>query len=138
MRLQKMNGRKIIFVFGAMLLACARVAFGDADDAKPAEAVTNTVVTVQTGKLQLATLRGFIDGMGVVIAAPAEDGKPAASAMVASPVAGVVSNVNVWEGKRVERSDELVSLDSRVADVAVDFARKNLERQQRLLALNNT
>jgi membrane fusion protein, multidrug efflux system len=53
-------------------------------------------------------------------------------------VAGVVTEVKVWEGGHVQRGDLLFQLDSRVADVAAAFAQKTLDRQQELLRLNNT
>jgi membrane fusion protein (multidrug efflux system) len=102
------------------------------------EQETPTVVTVQTGKLQRATLHGYVHGFGSVAPAPAEKGAPAASAGVASPVAGVVTEVKVWEGGQVRQGDLLFQLDSRVADVAAAFAQKTLDRQQELLRLKNT
>ncbi len=97
-----------------------------------------SIVTVQTGKLARATLHDYVEGFGSVAAAPADKDHPAASADVASPVAGVVKTVNVYEGQTVQKGDLLLQLDSRVADVAVEFAEKTVARQQDLLRLKNT
>jgi RND family efflux transporter MFP subunit len=102
------------------------------------EQATPSVVTVQTAKLQRLTLHGYVEGFGAVAAAPAEKGEPAASADLASPVAGVVTVVNVFEGQQVKQGDVLFQLDSRVADVAVEFAQRTVDRQQELLKMNNT
>jgi len=83
-------------------------------------------------------LRGYVNGFGSVAAAPADKGAPPASAGVASPVAGVVAEVTAWEGAPVRQGDLLFQLDSRVADVAVAFAQKTLDRQQELLRMRNT
>ncbi|HEY3864212.1 MAG TPA: efflux RND transporter periplasmic adaptor subunit [Verrucomicrobiae bacterium] len=91
-----------------------------------------TVVTVQTGKLQRETLHGYVEGFGQVAAAPA------ASANVASPVAGVVTEAKAVEGQTVQKGDLLFQLDSRVADVAVEYAEKTAARQRDLLRLKNT
>jgi RND family efflux transporter MFP subunit len=114
----------------------SRTAFAaDADEAK---ADTNTVVTVQTGKIEVATLRRYVDGFGVVGPAPADANHAAGFAQVSAPVAGALAEVKVWEGEKVEKGDEIAQLDSHVADVAVGYARKTLARQQKLLELNNT
>lgn len=97
-----------------------------------------TVVTVQTGKLERATLRGYVEAFGVVAGAPPENGQPAASTDIASPVAGVVDQIETWEGETVEKGALLFQLNSQVEDVAANFARKTLERQQELLRTKNT
>jgi membrane fusion protein, multidrug efflux system len=102
------------------------------------EQATATVVTVQTGKLQQATLHGYVECFGSVAPAPAEKDQPAASADVASPVAGVITEVKVFEGQHVQQGDLLFQLDSRVANVAVEFAQRTVDRQKELLKMNNT
>jgi RND family efflux transporter MFP subunit len=45
---------------------------------------------------------------------------------------------NCVEGQHVDKGAVLFQIDSRAADVAVDFAQKSLERQQRLLKIEGT
>jgi membrane fusion protein, multidrug efflux system len=127
----------IVLVGGAALFALFRMAHsrGGADESEQA---IPTLVSVQTGHLTNATLHGYVEGFGMVEPAPASGSQPAATAHVAPAVAGVVAEVKVSEGQHVAKGDVLVQLDSRVADVAVEFARKNLERQKTLLQMNNT
>jgi membrane fusion protein, multidrug efflux system len=96
-----------------------------------------TEVAVHVGKITRATLRAYVIAYGTVEPMPAGDG-PAASASVAPFVSGVVTEVRVVEGQHVTKGDVLFQLDSRVADVAVAFARKNVERQKRLLKIQGT
>src|SRR3974390_2934508 len=81
---------------------------GDEDEAT-AEKVPS-VVSVQTGALQRMTLHRFVTGYGVVQAAPATAGQPAAGAQLAAPSAGVVVKVSVVEGQHVDKGDLLVDL----------------------------
>ena len=64
--------------------------------------------------------------------------RPAASARVAPFVPGVVTQVKCVEGQRVEKGAVLFQLDTRAADVAVDFAEKTLERQRKLVQIEST
>ena len=63
---------------------------------------------------------------------------PNASARVASPVPGVVAAVKCVEGQRVEKGALLFQLDNRAADLAVAFAEKSIERQQKLAKVDGT
>lgn len=96
-----------------------------------------TDVAVQVGKITRATLRGYVTAYGTVQPAPAGE-KPAASARVAPAVAGVIAKVNCAEGREVKQGDVLFQLDSRAADVAVEFAEKTLDRQQKLANVDGT
>jgi RND family efflux transporter MFP subunit len=103
-----------------------------------------TEVPVHVAKIQRATLRGYVTAYGTVEAEPPGE-RPAASARVASPVVGVVSEVKCVEAQRVEKGAVLFQLDSRAADVAVEkarqaaeFAGKNVERQRTLLQVEGT
>ena len=104
----------------------------EAPDAGP-----STEVAVHVGKITPATLRAYVVAYGTVQPMPAGDG-PAASASVAPSVPGVVTEVRGVEGQHVAKGDVLFQLDSRAADVAVAFARKNLERQKQLLKIEGT
>ena len=104
--------------------------------AKPEEAEKKpeTEVPVQVGKLKRVTLHGYVTAYGTVEPEPAGE-RPAASARVVAAVAGVVTEVKCAEGQRVEKGAVLFQLDTRAADVAVDFAEKTLERQRKLVQI---
>jgi membrane fusion protein, multidrug efflux system len=94
-------------------------------------------VPVHVGKIARATLHGYVIAYGAVEAEPGGE-RPAASARVAPAVAGVVTEVKCVEGQRVDKGAVLFQLDSRAADVAVDFAEKTLERQKKLVQVDGT
>jgi membrane fusion protein (multidrug efflux system) len=50
----------------------------------------------------------------------------------------VLVAVNCVEGQQVQKGDTLFQLDSRAADVAVDFATRTLERERQLLQIEGT
>ena len=102
------------------------------------EAAT-TVVPVSVAKIARATLHDYVDAWGTVEPEQASEGAPAASARVATPVAGIVAQVQGTEGQRVSQGAVLFTLDSRIADVAVARARQSarfaeqvFERQKKL------
>lgn len=97
------------------------------------EAKVETLVSVHVAAIERATLHGYVTAYGVVAPAPA-GAQPAASARLMPAVAGVVSSIKCVEGQKVDRDALLVQLDSRVAEVAVEFAEKNVARQTTLLA----
>jgi RND family efflux transporter MFP subunit len=101
------------------------------------DAAQSTEVAVHVGKITRATLRAYVIAYGTVEPRPAGEG-PAASASVAPSVPGVVTDVHGVEGQHVAKGDVLFQLDSRAADVAVAFARKNLDRQKQLLKIEGT
>jgi RND family efflux transporter MFP subunit len=127
----------VIVAVGVVVLVLLKMGHGSAAADTPEEKLP-TVVTVQTGQIKRVTLHGYVEGFGGVGPAAAAQGRPPAGAHVAPPVPGVVKEVKISEGQHVDEGSVLFQLDSRVADVAVDFARKALERQQKLLELNNT
>lgn len=92
-----------------------------------------TLVAVHTGAIERATLHGYVTAYGVVTPAPA-GAQPAASARLMPAVAGVVTAIKYVEGQKVEKDALLAQLDSRVAEVAMEFAEKNVARQKTLLA----
>jgi membrane fusion protein (multidrug efflux system) len=102
-------------------------------------------VAVHVGKIVKADLHRFITGYGSVEPEPATEGRPAASALVASPIAGILADVKCTEGQSVTKGTPLFMLDSRVADVAlerakktVEFAEVNFERQKMLIQNEGT
>jgi membrane fusion protein (multidrug efflux system) len=96
-----------------------------------------TEVPVRVGKIKRVTLRGYVTAYGTVEAEPAGE-RPAASARVAPSVPGVVMEVKCVEGQRVNKGDVLFQLDSRAAAVAVDFAKKTLDRQRKLVQVESS
>lgn len=119
-------------LIGAAWLAWFRPAGEEAEGTEP-----ETLVAVRVGKITRATLRDYVTAYGVVEPEPAGQG-PAASASVAPFVPGVVAALSCVEGQRVTKGDVLFQLDSRAADVAVEFAEKSLERQRRLIQIEGT
>jgi RND family efflux transporter MFP subunit len=97
-----------------------------------------TEVAVRVGKVTRATLRAYVTAYGMIEPEPAGGEAPAASASVAPSVPGIVVAVKGVEGRRVAKGDVLFELDSRAADVAVDFAEKTVDRQKRLLQIEGT
>jgi membrane fusion protein (multidrug efflux system) len=74
-----------------------------------------TEVPVHTARIVRAKLHRHLDGYGTVTPEPAHDGKPAAGARLAAPVAGVLAQALCAEGERVEKGAILFQLDARVA-----------------------
>lgn len=102
-------------------------------------------MAVHVGKISRATLHRFVTAYGAVEPEPAGAGRIPADAEVASPVAGVVAHIDCHEGQRVAKGTVLFRLDSRVADVAYEkakkalaFAEENFERQKKLLPVEGT
>ena len=89
-------------------------------------------VPVHVTKITRNTLRGYVTAYGIV------EPEASASARVASAVPGVVSAVNCVEGQTVEKGALLFQLDASVVEVAVNFAEKTVERQQRLARVDGT
>ncbi len=134
-----------LIVLAAALVAALLVwrllkpAAGGEEESAPAE------VSVRVGKIVRATLHKYVTGYGSVEPEPASEGKPPASSLIASPVAGILAQVKCAEGQMVTKGASLFRLDSRVADVALDRARKTLEyaeltyeRQKTLLQSDGT
>jgi membrane fusion protein (multidrug efflux system) len=81
---------------------------------------------VQVSKVSRTTLRSYVVAFGAV------EPEPNAAARIAVSSPGVVTAVHCVEGQRVEKGALLFELDARAADLAVQFAEKNLERQRKL------
>ncbi len=109
------------------------------EESAPAE------VSVRLGKIARTTLHRYVTGYGSVEPEPATEGKPPAGALIASPVAGILAQIKCTEGQVVSKGTPLFRLDSRVADVALERAKKALdyaeltyERQKKLLQSDGT
>ncbi len=135
-----MNRKQVITAFVVLVLGVALYLFlrHTHRAAGASEEETPTVVSVQVGHLTRATLHGFVSGYGTVQPAPAAGDEPAATARLASPVAGVVSRVLVTEGAKVARGAPVADLDARAAEIAVKYAQASADRQHALYAQNNT
>lgn len=103
-----------------------------------AEDKIQTEVAVHVATVQRATLRACVTGYGLVEGEPAREGRPPGASRLAPPVAGVVTGVLCAEGQRVDKGAPLFLLDSRVADVAVETAKVNLDRQRKLEKVEGT
>jgi multidrug efflux system membrane fusion protein len=102
-------------------------------------------VAVHLGTIQTAILHRLITAYGKVEPEPAMAGGIPADSEIASPTAGIVARVECIEGQRVGRGTVLFRLDSRVAEVALEkakkaraFAEDNFERQKKLLPVEGT
>jgi RND family efflux transporter MFP subunit len=102
-------------------------------------------VAVHIGAIRSATLHHLVTAYGKVEPAPAMAGRVPADSEVASPMAGVVARVECAEGQPVSRGTVLFRLDGRVAEVALErakkalaFAENNFERQKKLLPVEGT
>lgn len=127
----------LIVVVAAVVIAMAWLVWLKPPGQEGAEAEAVTEVAVHVGKITRATLRAYVTAYGAVEPEPAGE-RPAASAGVAPSVSGVVVAVRCVEGQHVAKGDVLFQLDSRAADVAVQFAQMALERQRRLIDIEGT
>jgi membrane fusion protein (multidrug efflux system) len=98
-----------------------------------------TTVAVQTSQITQTTLQRYVQAYGIVEPEPATHNTPAASAKIAAPVAGIISQLFCEEGQNIKKDAPLFVLDSRAADdqvakakVALAFAQKNAVRKQQL------
>jgi membrane fusion protein, multidrug efflux system len=104
-----------------------------------------TDVGVHVGKIVRTTLHRYVTAYGTVEPEPPGSGRPAAGAVISSPVGGILTEIACTEGHAVERGALLFRLDTRLAEVAVARAEKSqataeqtYERQKRLLAAEGT
>jgi len=97
-----------------------------------------TEVPVHVAPIVKTTMHGSVTAYGIVEPAPATTDRPAASSRVASSVPGVLAIARCVEGQRVEKGEPLFLLDTRSVDVAVDFARKTVDRQHKLAQVDGT
>lgn len=122
----------VALVFG---LACSRAEEGE----------VATDVGVHIGRIERATLHGYITAYGYVEPAPAHDETQAAGAVLSPLSAGVLAEIHAVEGRRVAKGEVLFRLDSRMAEVALRkaeedeaFAEQTLARQRILLQTDGT
>jgi membrane fusion protein (multidrug efflux system) len=131
-------GKTPIALFTALLLSAPFICAEE-------EAKVETEVAVQVAKVTRTTLRRAVTAYGIVEPQLAEGGNPPASARLAPAMAGIIAEVNGAEGQHVEKGAVLFRLDSRAVDAAVakaqlsiEFAQKNADRQKKLIAAEGT
>src|SRR5579859_4795033 len=121
-----------ILIFSALAAGIWALAFhaewfkakGDDDDEAAGEVIP--VPTVRLGKITRAGLHRYVEGTGIVEGEPPRADRPAGSSRVASPLAGIVSEVHCGIGSRVEKGDLLFQLDDRIARSEEEKARAAL------------
>jgi len=91
-------------------------------------------IPVHVGKVTTETMHRYIDGYGIVAPRPPRKGAMSGGANIASPVAGVVAQVNCQIGQKVKAGDVLVELDSRLAKSAEEQATAALAQEEAALA----
>lgn len=123
-----------------ILIALLSASLLRADDEKPP-----TEVAVQVAKVVKTTLTRAVTAYGVIEPEPNSAGRPPASAKLAPAMAGIITEISGVEGQQVKKGDVLFKLDSRAVDSAVlkgeeavAFAKKNSERQRKLIGLEGT
>lgn len=111
----------------------------------PEEEEVVTDVAVHVGTVSRATLHRYVTAYGYVEPAPASETQPSGGALISTFVGGVLTKIECVEGSQVREGTVLFRLDSRMAQVAVqrarqevDFAEKALERQQALVSVDGT
>jgi membrane fusion protein (multidrug efflux system) len=62
-----------------------------------------TEVAVQTGMMRETTLQRYVLAYGVVEPMPISHNKPAASAKIAAPIAGIITQLYVKEGQAIKK-----------------------------------
>jgi membrane fusion protein (multidrug efflux system) len=87
-----------------------------------AEKPAATEVPVKVATATRMTLRDWVEGQGFVEPEGAGQGRPAASALLAAPVAGTVARVNCEPGAVVEAGALVLQLDDRLARAAEEQA----------------
>jgi membrane fusion protein (multidrug efflux system) len=91
-------------------------------------------VPVKVAHVEKATLRGYVEGFGIIQPQPAAGGKPGAGVTVTSPVAGVISAVYCEAGKTVDEGAPLFQLDDRIAKANEEQAAAALASAQASMA----
>lgn len=120
---------KTPLILSVALVSCLPSAWAGEEEPR------QTMVAVQTAPVVRADLHRTVTLYGSVVPAPARNGGTSAGARLSATTPGVLAAVECHEGQKVKKGDILFRLDSRVVDVERDFARKNLDRQKKLLPI---
>ncbi|MGC8891556.1 MAG: efflux RND transporter periplasmic adaptor subunit [Candidatus Saccharicenans sp.] len=139
---QKISG---LVVLGLLLLIIIFFLRRSSSDSASAEEQINPEVAVEVGQIIKTTLHRYVNAYGLVEPEPAAEGRRPAVAFIASPVGGLLTEILAKEGQLVEEGQVIFKLDSRLAEIAIararkelEFARQNYERQKKLLATQST
>ncbi|MHB8970806.1 MAG: efflux RND transporter periplasmic adaptor subunit [Pirellulaceae bacterium] len=115
-----------------ILLTFACLAWGGCQQTTPEESAENslpgTPVPVRAVQAEMTTLRPSVDLIGMLVALPES------TTTVSPQVGGWVQKVLVVEGAKVQAGDELVLLDTRLAEVAVARAQASVAEKEATLA----
>ena len=95
---------------------------------------TKNEIPVHSAHIGMATMHRYIDGFGAVSPRLARPGQMAGGANLASPVAGVVSQVLCQIGQQVHAKDAVIQLDDRLTKSAEEQATAALAQAQASLA----
>ncbi len=119
-------------LFDAILVTLLCLPWGGCQKTTPEEAEENSLpkapVPVRAVKAEVTTLRPSVDLIGMLVALPE------CTTTVSPQVGGWVQKVLVVEGATVQAGDELVLLDTRLADVAVAKAQAAVAEKEATLA----
>lgn len=136
---RRVIGIAVIAVVLAVLVTLKFRQRGDGDE----EVRTN--VPVHIGTVGRATLHRYVTAYGYVEPEPPGRGETPAGALLSPLVGGVLAEIDCVDGQSVTQGSVLFKLDSRLAEVAVqrarqqvDFAEKAFARQQELIASQGT
>lgn len=139
-----MDRRRAAAGFAAAVIVVALVALMMKGSGGGEEAII-TDVAVRVGAVQRATLHRYVTAYGYVEPEPAGRGRAPGGALLTPIVGGVLAEIDCVEGQRVTAGTVLFRLDSRMAEVAVekarqqvDFAERAFKRQQELLPSSGT
>lgn len=137
------TGIIVAVVVAALLVAVVLIAFLKPKGEEEKEVEAN--MAVHTGAVARMTLHRVVSAYGQVMPQPSGPDQAPADSEVASPTAGVVGRILCVEGQRVTKGTVLFELDTRLAEVAVEKARKALvvaqaafDRQKELLPVEGT
>ena len=143
-----MNNRRIVMILGllavlALLVVIVLKLTGSKTGEESEEIAADMAVHV--GTISRATLHQAVLAYGTIEPEPAAPGRSPAEAEVASPVAGILAHIDCSEGQKVAQGTLLFRLDSRIADVTyekakktITFAAENFARKKKLLAIEGT
>jgi len=127
----------VILIPAAAMVALVMLAWKRLTGPDAGEMTMETDVPVRVAEIIRTTMRGYVTAYGLVEPEPPGE-REAARARVSPRVPGVVVAVRVTEGQQVAKGSVLFELDSRAADIAVEFAKKTLERETQLMETGGT
>jgi membrane fusion protein (multidrug efflux system) len=122
-RLSGLLGLLILFAGGAGLYVLSRQTPGGEEESEPA---IETIVPVEVAQIHRQTLHDYLWVYGSVIPNPGVAGAAPAGATIRSPLAGTITEIHGAVGRQVTKGQLLFALYDRLAQAAVDQARKTL------------